>query len=117
MAVEKIDDDPVTRIVDRAVQAQTRLLVVYMNGMREQIRQEVKREVQAEFGGDRTYICKGSADRNRQRDEAIRRDARPVAEGGMGLSLRALGSKYHMSKSRIAEVLAAGDINSAAQKG
>lgn len=101
-------DDPVMRIVDRAMEAQTRLMMTYMESMRAQIRREVEREVRAEFGGDRTYFGKGVSGRNRERDEAIRRDARPVSEGGLGMSLRALGKKYHMGKTRVAEVLSEG---------
>lgn len=100
-------DDPVMRIVDRAMEAQTRLMMTYMESMRAQIRREVEREVRAEFGGDRTYFGKGVSGRNRERDEAIRRDAMPVSDGGLGMSLRALGRKYHMGKTRVAEVLAA----------
>lgn len=100
------NDDPVMRIVDRAMEAQTRLMMTYLGNMREQIRREVEREVRHEFGGDRPYFGKGVSDRNRLRDEAIRRDAQPVSEGGLGLSLRALGRKYHMGKSNVARVLA-----------
>lgn len=99
-------DDPVMRIVDRAMEAQTRLMMIYLGNMREQIRREVEREVRAEFGGDRPYLGKGVADRNKARDEAIRRDALPLKDGGLGLSLRALGRKYHMGKSHVARVLA-----------
>lgn len=104
-----IEDDPVMRVVDRAMDAQTRLLVAYVENMRETIRQEVRREVQVEFGGEQFRIGKGTAERNQKRDEAIRYDARPVAQGGLGLSVRALGRKYHIGKSRVAEVLAAGE--------
>lgn len=104
-----IEDDPVMRVVDRAMDAQTRLLVAYVENMRETIRQEVRREVRTEFGGEQFRVRKDTAECNLERDEAIRRDARPVAEGGLGLSLRALGRKYHIGKSRVAEVLAAGD--------
>lgn len=99
-------DDPVMRIVDRAMEAQTRLLTTYLNNMREQIRRDVEREVRAEFGGERTYFGKCVAEKNRLRDEAIRRDAKPVSEGGLGLSLRALGRKYHVDKRTVSRVLA-----------
>lgn len=102
-------DDPVMRVVDRAMEAQMRLMIGYMENMREQIRREVEREVRAEFGGDRPYFGKGTSDRNKQRDEAIRRDARPASEGGLGLSQRALGRKYHTSQSNVCKVLAANE--------
>lgn len=103
------EDDPVMRIVDRAMEAQTRLLMTYLGNMREQIRRDVEREVRAEFGGDRAYFGKGTSERKRARDEAIRRDAKPVSEGGLGLSLRALGRKYHVDKHTVSRALAEGE--------
>lgn len=105
------NDDPVMRIVDRAMEAQTRLLMTYLGNMREQIRRDVEREVRAEIGGEQQYFGKRVPDQVRLRNEAIRRDAKPLNEGGTGLSLRALGRKYHMSKSNVALVLAEGEQN------
>jgi Mor family transcriptional regulator len=100
-----IDDDPLSRLLDRAVQAQTRLLLSYIENSREQARIDMARMIRDEFGGDQVYFGKGVAEKNHARDMAIWSDARPVSEGGQGLSLRALGKKYHLGKSRIAEVL------------
>lgn len=107
MAIEQkqIDDDPLNRLIDRAVQAQTRLLLNYIESTREQMLTDVARIIKEEFCGDQLYIGKGVAEKNRARDIAIWRDSKPVAAGGQGLSLRALGKKYHLGKSRIAEVL------------
>jgi len=102
---KQIDDDPLNRLIDRAVQAQTRLLLNYIESTREQMLTDVTRLITEEFGGDQLYIGKRSSDKNSARDLAIWQDAQPVAEGGKGLSLRALGKKYHLGKSRIAEVL------------
>ena len=103
---KQIDDDPLNRLIDRAVQAQTRLLLNYIESTRGQMMADVAHLIKEEFGGDQLYIGKGPSDKNHARDLAIWRDAQPVARGGQGLSLRALGKKYHLGKSRIAEVLA-----------
>lgn len=108
MAIDEkqIDDNPLNRLIDRAVQAQTRLLLNYIESTRGQMMADVARIIQEEFCGDQLYIGKGVAEKNRARDLAIWHDAQPVAAGGRCLSLRALGKKYYLGKSRIAEVLA-----------
>lgn len=108
MAVDEkqIDDNPLKRLIDRAVQAQTRLLLNYIESTRAQMIADVARIIQDEFCGDQLYIDKGAAEKNRARDLAIWHDAQPVAAGGHGLSLRALGKKYYFSKSGIAKALA-----------
>lgn len=92
-------DDPVGRVVDRAMAAQTRLLLTYMDQMRETIRREVEKELRDEFSGEQIYMGKGTADRTQARDAAI------VADSAAGLSLRALARKYHLSKSQVSRVL------------
>lgn len=100
------DDDAVSRMVDRAVDANVRMLVAYMDNMKAAIKAEVERELRAEFAGDQVYFGKGSADRKATRNAAIRSDARPRDQGGLGLSIRALSRKYHLGKTQIATILA-----------
>lgn len=97
------DDDLVFRLVDITLAALRRAGVNFVPT----IRSEIASVVRKEFSGDNVYIPKALGAQKAKRDEAIRRDARPVSDGGLGLSLRALGRKYHMGKSNVARVLAA----------
>lgn len=104
-----IEDDPAARIVELAMEAQTRLMVAYLGQMKETMRKEVEALIEREFGGDRVYFGKGSASKLQEAHAAIRRDALPVAQGGQGLSLRALAKKHHRSKTQIARILKGGE--------
>ena len=98
-------DDPVLRIVEAAVEAQTRLMLAYMEQMRQQVTDQVMRAMRAEMGGEQIYMGKGTASRLVERNAAIRKDCAPVAGGGGGMSIRAAARKYHLSKSQVAEIL------------
>lgn len=91
----EIEDGLVARIAEIAVAAQMRV----MEESAASIRREILLAVHAEFAGDQVYIGKGTAKRNRERDQAIR------ADRATGLSIRALAQKYHLSKSGIARIL------------
>lgn len=98
-------DDPVVRIVEAAVAAQTRLMLAYMEQMRQQVTDQVTRAMRAEMGGEQFYMGKGTASRLVERNAAIRKDCAPVAEGGGGMSIRAAAKKYHIGKSQVAEII------------
>lgn len=102
-------DDPVLRIVEAAVEAQTRLMLAYMEQMRQQVTDQVMRAMRAEMGGEQIYMGKGTASRLVERNAAIRKDCAPVAEGGGGMSIRAAARKHHMSRSQVARLVRAPD--------
>lgn len=98
-------DDPVLRIVEAAMEAQTRLLLAYQEQMRQQITAQVMAAVRGEMAGEQFYVGKGTASRLVERNAAIRKDCAQVAEGGGGLSIRAAARKYHIGKSQVAEII------------
>jgi Mor family transcriptional regulator len=92
-------DDPVERMVELAMQAQMRLMLAYMDAMKENLRAELQRATRNEFGGEQPYFGKGTQARNDERDAAVR------ADKAAGLSLRAIAKKHHMSKTQVSRVL------------
>lgn len=113
-------DDPVLRIVEAAVDAQTRLMLAYMEQMRQQVTDQVRRAMHTEMAGEQIYIGKGTASRQVERAAAIRKDCAPVAEGGAGMSIRAAARKYHLSKSQVFRIVVkngTGDCSTEAGRG
>lgn len=102
-------DDPVLRIVEAAVEAQTRLMLAYMEQMRQQVTDQVMRAMRAEMGGEQIYMGKGTASRLVERAAAIRKDCAPVAEGGGGMSIRAAARKHNLSKSQVFRIVVKGE--------
>ncbi len=92
-------DDPVLRIVEAAVEAQTRLMLAYMEQMRQQVIDQVERAMRAEMGGEQWYARKETATR------AVGRDAAILADAAAGMSLRAMSRKYHLSKTQVSRIL------------
>jgi len=86
------EDDQVMRMIDRAMAAQQRLVLNYLHGMRENIRQEIKLEIAADFR-------KKTFERNEMRNELIRQD------GARGLSIREIGRKHNIGKTQVAVIL------------
>lgn len=99
------DDDPVLRVVEASVEAQTKLMLAYMEQMRQQVTDQVTRAMYDEMGGEQFYVRKNRKSRAEERNDAIRKDCAPVSEGGGGLSLRAASNKHHLSKSRVSAIL------------
>jgi Mor family transcriptional regulator len=93
-----VNDDPVIRIVEAAMEAQTRLLLAYMEQHTRQLREELTKKLRSEFSGEQVYMGKGTAGRLIERDAAILADSQTM-------SLRALARKYHLSKSQVSRVL------------
>lgn len=93
-----IEDDLVARIVDVAMAAQARAILKYAPI----IRREIVVAIRGEFAGDHVYVGKGTAERNRERNEAIRVDR------AAGLSLRELGRRHCLSKSQVSLILKGG---------
>lgn len=94
-------DDPVERLVEMAIEAQTRMMIAYTNNLREEMRKIVRRE----FGGEQVHFRKCEDDRNKDRDARIRQEALPIAQGGLGLSIRALARRHHLSKTQVERIL------------
>lgn len=92
-------DDPVERMVELAMQAQTRLMLAYLDAMKENLRSELLQATRSEFGGEQPYFGKGTQARNDTRDAEVR------ADKAAGLSLRAIAKKHHMSKTQVSRVL------------
>lgn len=97
-SIERLDD-PVERMVELAMQAQTRLMLAYMEAMKENLRSELLQATRSEFGGEQPYFGKGTQARNDERDAAIR------ADRAAGMSLRAIAKKHRMGKSQVSRVL------------
>jgi Mor family transcriptional regulator len=92
-------DDPVLRIVEAAVEAQTRLMLAYMEQMRQQVTDQVMRAMRAEMGGEQIYMGKGTASRLVERNLAM------CADRANGMSIRAIAKKHRVSKSCAAVVV------------
>lgn len=98
-SIECCRDDPVERLVDLAMAAQTRLMLAYMEAMRETLREELRATTRAEFGGEQPYFGKGTLARNETRDAAI------LADREAGMSLRGIAKKHHVSKTQVCRVI------------
>jgi Mor family transcriptional regulator len=92
-------DDPVLRIVEAAVEAQTRLMLAYMEQMRQQVTDQVMRAMRAEMGGEQIYMGKGTAARLVERNVAM------CVDRAAGMSIRAIAKKHRVSKSCAAVVV------------
>ena len=97
-SIERVDD-PVERMVELAMAAQMRLMLAYMDAMKENLRAELQQATRSEFCGEQLYFGKGTQARNDSRDAAIR------ADKAAGMSLRAIAKKHHMSKTQVSRVL------------
>lgn len=92
-------DDPVLRIVEAAMEAQTRLLLAYQEQMRQQITAQVMAAVRGEMAGEQFYVGKGTASR------LVERNAAMCADRSAGMSIRSIAKKHRVSKSCAAVVV------------
>ena len=92
-------DDPVQRIVEAAVEAQTRLMLAYMEQMRQQMTDQVTQAMRKEMSGEQFYVGKGTAAR------LVERNAAMCADRAAGMSIRAIAKKHRVSKSCAAVVV------------